>query len=348
MSKRWDRLKSYCVKPCHWVGRIRSTLAKLRARLPGRHVLIPAFVLIWILSGIFIVSPADLGAVYRWGRLVRIVEPGPHYHMPWPIEKMRACAVEFVQRYEINFNPQTSHEPDPSPLIHENAFLLTADEQLAALSVVVQARVEALEAYFSHVDAPDQTVYDAAQAALSAVVAKYPLETVLTDGKRRIELETLAALQTLLDRYECGLSVVAIELTHASPPAPVQASFDEMAQAREQQRQTVVEAAAYENKTLPLAQSQADQMVQAAEAYKARTINQAKGDADGFIARLAAYQQARAVTRKRLYLNTMAAIAGQSFKVVLPSADLSILPTLPLDKLIPLVDRPPMPEQESE
>ena len=80
MSKRWDRLKSYCVKPCHWVGRIRPTLAKLRARLPGRHVVIPALILIWILSGIFIISPADLGAVYRWGRLERIVEPGPHYH----------------------------------------------------------------------------------------------------------------------------------------------------------------------------------------------------------------------------------------------------------------------------
>lgn len=348
MSKRWDRLKSYCVEPWNRVGRIRPAVAKLRARLPGRHVVIPALFLIWLLSGIFIISPADLGAVYRWGRLERIVEPGPHYHMPWPIEKMRACAVEHARRFEINFNPQARDEPDPPPLIHENAFLLTADEQLAALSVVVQARVDEVEAYLSHVDAPDQTVFDAAQAALSAVVARYPLESVLMDGKRRIEQETLAALQTLLDRYKSGLSVVAVKLTHASPPEPVQAAFGKIAQAREQQRQTVVEAAAYENKILPLAQSQAEQMVQMAEAYKARTINQAKGDADGFLARLAAYQQAPVVTRKRLYLDTMAAIAGQSFKVVMPSADPSILPTLPLDKLIPLADRPPMPEQESK
>ena len=348
MSKHWDRLKSYCVELCHWAGRIRPTVAKLRARCPGRHVVIPALILIWVLSGIFIISPADLGAVYRWGRLERIVEPGPHYHLPWPIERMRACVVEHVRRYEIKFNPQAEEVFGPPPLNHENAFLLTADEQLAAFRVVVQARVDSVEAYLSNVDAPDQTVFDAAQAALSAVVARYPLETVLMDGKRRIEQETLAAVQTLLNRYKCGLKVVAVKLTHTSPPEPVQTSFRKMAQALEQQRQTVVEAAAYENKTLPMAKSQAEEMEQTAEAYKAQTINKAKGDADGFLARLAAYQQARAVTRKRLYLDTMAAIAGQSFKVVMPSSDPSILPTLPLDKLIPLADRPPMPKQESE
>lgn len=348
MSKRWDRLKSYFFEPGRWIGKIRPTWDKLREHLPGRHVVIPTLILVWILSGIFIISPADNGAVYRWGRLVRIVEPGPHYHWPWPIERMRSCVVEHVRRYEINFSLQAGEVPGLPPLIHENAFLLTVDEQLAALSAVVQARVMSVEDYVSNVSAPEQTLYNAAQATLSAVMARYPLETVLTDGKRKIEQETLTGLQTLLDRYKCGLRIVAVKLTHARPPAPVEASFGKITQAREQQRQILADAAAYKNKTLPMAQGQADQMVQTAEAYKVRQINQAKGDAAGFLARMDAYQQARAVTRKRLYLDAVATIAGQAFKVMLPSDDLSILPTLPLDKLIPLADQPPITEQEFE
>jgi membrane protease subunit HflK len=348
MAERSNRLKLFFYETRRRIERMIVAMGKLRHWLPGRHVVIPTLILIWIISGIFTVSPADLGAVYRWGRLDRIVEPGPHYRLPWPMERMRACAVEHVRRFEINFYPQTGDGQGLSPVTNGNAWLLTVDEQLAALSIVVQTRVSSVEDYFSQVNDPDQTVYNAAQASLSTVVAQYSLETVLTDGKFKIEKETLAALQTLLDRYKCGLQVVAVKLTVTRPPMPVQKAFADMTQAREAQRQAIINAAAYENKALPLAQGQAEQIVQAAEAYKIRQINQAQGDAHRFLARLDAYQQAPTVTRKRLYLNAMAHIAGQSFKVVLPSADPSILPTLPLDKFIPLAGHTPMPQQESE
>ena len=348
MTERSNQLKLFFYKIRRRSERVIPVLGKLRRQLPGRHVVIPSLILIYILSGIVTVSPADLGVVYRWGRLDRIVEPGLHYHMPWPIEQMRACAVEQVQRYQINFNPKAKDEQGTSPAAHENSWLLTVDEQLAALSIVVQTRVKSIEAYVSQVSDPEQTVYNAAQAALSTVAAQYPLETVLTNGKSKIEKETLAALQMLLDRYNCGLNAVAVKLTYARPPEPVQTAFADMAQAREQQQQAMIDAMAYENKTLPLSQGQAEQILQSAEAYKTRQINQARGDTHRFLARLEAYRQAPAVTRKRLYLESMAHISDQAVKVVLPSADATILPTLSLDKFIPLAAPGPMPQQETE
>jgi len=342
MSERWDRLKSFLAECGRQTGKTVGVMGKLHRWMPRRHVLIPVLIAVWVLSGIFIVAPSDQGVVLRWGRLVRIAEPGLHYHWPWPIEKIRAYPVERVQRIIVDGLPPISDN------ISSTKWLLTADRQLVEISAVAQTRIASVQDYVSHLKAPRQIVADAARAALNAVVAQHPLQAVLTDGKSVIEQQVAAALRDILDKYGCGLRVVAVNLTAARPPAPVQDAFADMARARALQRQALAEATAYANKLLPLAHGQAEQMRQTAETYKTRQINQAQGDAERFLARLEAYRQAPAVTRKRIYLDAMAEIAGQAATVLLPTADSAVLPTLPLDKLMPLVDRVPIAAQESE
>ncbi len=342
MSERWDRLKSFLTVCGRQTGKTVGALGALRRWIPGRHVLIPALVLVWILSGIFIVAPDEQGVVLRWGRLARIAEPGLHYHWPRPIERVRAYAAARVQRLVVDGLPPVSGNA-LSP-----TWLLTADRQLVELTAVAQTRIVSVQDYVSHLKAPQQTIADAAQAALNAVIAQHSLQAVLTDGKSVIEQQVAETLRETLDRYGSGLHVVAVNLIAARPPGPVQDAFADMARVAALQRQTLAEATAYASQLIALAHGQAEQMRQTAETYKTRQVNQARGNAERFLARLDAYRQAPEVTRKRIYLDAMAEIAGQAATVVLPSADPGVLPTLPLDKWIPLVDRVPTVARESE
>jgi len=162
------------------------------------------------------------------------------------------------------------------------------------------------------------------------VVGQNKIDEVLTVGKFRIQQDTKKSLQKILDTYESGLEVVAVQLQKVQPPEQVIASFKDVASAREDQNRYINEAEGYANDIIPKAKGKAAEMVQQAEGYKESKIKRAQGDAARFLALLAEYRKAKEVTRKRLYLETMEEILAESGKFILSQGAAGVLPLLPL------------------
>jgi membrane protease subunit HflK len=319
-----------------------SAMGRMRQRLPSRHVVVPAAVLIWVLSGFYIIDPGQRGAVQRFGKLDRVSEPGLHYHLPRPIERVRACAVEKIQRYEIG-----TRSLKAKPEATGEALFLTADESLISAELVVQVRVSSVVDYVCNLEMPEKAVQDAALAALSTVMGRTRFDSALTEEQQPgLEEQIGAMLQSLLDDYKSGIQVVAAKLKSVHPPGEVLEAFAQVTQAREQQRQSEAEALKYENEILPQAKGEAVSIIQNAEAFKLQRISQAQGDADQFVAQLNAYRQAREVTRKRLYLEAAEQIVGQASKVVVASEAQMVWPPMALEPFVRPADSKPAPGQE--
>jgi modulator of FtsH protease HflK len=316
---------------CQQADRLAKVVMNVGKRLPSIPIIVGTGILLWILSGIYTVDTNELGAVYRFDRLIGNVEPGVHYHFPRPIERVRKCDVERIRRYEIGMAPNVPYETNPDGSTANGIMLLTRDESLILADMVVQVKITSVADYLNHLDQPEQTLQDAALSALSEVMARSSFDSALTGGKSEIETQVQTMLQKSMDRYASGLQVMATKLKYVVPPEPIRSAFLEMSLAQEQQRQFEAEAIKYERKTLSEARAEATRKVQAAEAFKDGRIKQAKGDAARFLAQLDAYRKDKTVTRKRLYLEAVEDIVSRSSKVVIASENQVVWPALPLE-----------------
>lgn len=313
-------------------------LKKLRDfRFPVGKLTIAILVLMWLSSGVFIVEPDEVGVVLRFGEYNRTVQPGPHYHMPFPVETAYTPKVSQVRRAEVGFRGSEVGSFTQGQLrpVKEESLMLTGDENIVDVQFIVQYQIKDPVAYLFNVSQQAWTVKSAAEAAMREVIGYNAIDSALTGGKLDIQNKTRDLLQQILDSYNAGVHVVAVQMQDVHPPKEVIDAFKDVASAREDRSRIINEAEAYQNEILPRARGLAAEIVNQAEAYKETKIRTAKGESARFESVLAEYNKAKDITRKRMYLETMEKILSnpELDKIILNDNTSGVVPYLPLDKL---------------
>ena len=270
---------------------------------------------IWLLSGFYIVQPAERGVVLQFGEYLTTVGEGPHWRVPWPVQTVEKVNVDGIRN------------------VSDSQRMLTEDENIVSVDLAVQYRVSSAEDYLFRVRDPDLTLRHALKSAVREVVGKSTMDFILTAGREEVALRTERLLQETLDSYRTGLVVNEVNIKDAQPPEPVQGAFADAIKAREDEQRLINEAEAYANEVLPGARGEAARMVAEAKGYEARIVEMASGEASRFSQLREEYERAPNVTRQRLYLETMESVLGSTDKVVLDVDQSSPLLYLPLDKL---------------
>jgi len=275
-----------------------------------------ALVVVWLLSGIYIVDEGKRGVETRFGAKTAMTMPGPHWRLPWPIDDVEQVNVEGVRK--INHSSQ----------------MLTQDENIVALSLEVQYNVKNAQDYAFEVRDPDQTMKQASETAIREVVGRNKMDYIITDGRSEISSQTKVIIQTILDSYGTGLNVVQVNLNEAQPPEEVQEAFADAIKAREDEQRIINESNAYRNEVVPKARGDAQSMLEDAEAYRTRVLKSSQGETERFTKLLVEYRRAPEVTRERLYIDTMEEVMTNNPKVVMDNTNNGNLMYLPLDKLM--------------
>ncbi len=293
-------------------------------------------IVLWLLSGIYIVQPDEQGVVRRFGKAVKVTEPGPNYHFPSPIERVDKPKVKKVRRMEIGFRTVPGSSPARYRFYPEESLMLTGDEQIIDAQVIVQYQIsDPIDFLFNvrGLERQQGAIMDAAEVSLRQVVGQRPIDDVLITEKLQIEIDIRELLQRIIDNYQSGIRIVEVKLQTVRPPQEVAAAFSDVVSAKEDKERLVKEAEGYREDVLPKARGQVQKRIREAEAYKSQRVKRSQGDADRFLTVLKEYKNAKDVTRKRLYLETMEQIMPGIRKFIIdPKAGGNVLQFLPLDK----------------
>lgn len=286
-----------------------------------------ALVGLWLLNAIYTVQPDELGQELVFGQPKEgVSEPGLHFHF-WPVETVEK--VNIRQQREFLGGGGTRSSGDVS-------LMLAGDQSIVDIDFSVIWRVTDPKKYLFNVAEPEAFVRRVAESAMREIVGRSTGEDVRTDRRAEVEQAVLRLVQSSLDSYEAGISVVGVQLERADPPADVIDAFEEVQRAQQDQERFQREAEQYANKRLGEARGEAAQIRQAALGYKEQVVAEAQGDSQRFLSVYNEYKEAKDVTRKRLYLETMERVLGGSNKVILEEgAGSGVLPYLPLRELQP-------------
>lgn len=286
-----------------------------------------AAITVWLISGIYVVSPGEVGVVRHFGREVGQSAPGLHFRIPWPVQEVDLVNVEQIRRIEVGFRS----DPSGVQFVGDEALMLTGDENIVNAQVIVQYRVKDPSAYLFRIRDADDAVRSTTEVALRSRVGNATIDDVLTVGRDQIQDDTRTFLQGLLDYYQSGILVTEVKLQTVDAPDQVKDAFNEVVRAREDRERLINEAYGYQEDLLPKARGEAQQVLRAAEAYREQRVIQAQGDVSRFVAVLEEYRKGKDVTRERLYLESMERIMAKLDKIVIDGeAANGVLPFLPL------------------
>ena len=273
---------------------------------------------IWLLTGTFMVGPDEVGVVRTFGKHTRVAQSGLNWHFPVPIETVNTPKVTEVKRIEIGFRTLRNGQ---YRTVEKESLMLTGDENIVDAEMIVQYKIKDPVAYLFNIVEPELTVREAAEASLRTVVGRNKIDETLTTGKFTIQEETKSQLQSILDLYESGIHVVAVQLQDVSPPKEVIGAFKDVASAKEDKNRMVNQAEGYRNDIIPKARGEAEAMIRDAEGFRESRIKRAEGDAAKFTTILKEYQKAKSITEKRLYLETMEKVLPGIEKIIIPDKD---------------------------
>ncbi len=287
--------------------------------------------LVWILSGIYIIDPAEKGVVLRFGAFQEETNQGPHWHLPYPIETLNRVNVEQIRTVQIGYRDAVSNRRGGN--VSSESVMLTKDENMIDAKFAVQYKINDVQAYLFNVANPDATLRNVVESAIRQVVGKNSMDYILTDGRVAIADSIKEKSQELLNVYQTGLQITTVNMQDAQPPEQVQASFSDAVKAREDKQRLINESQTYANDILPKSRGKAARMLEEAKAYKSKVVSKSEGEASRFGQILAEYEKAPEVTRERLYRETMEIVLANTSKVVVDSKANSMM-YLPIDKLI--------------
>ncbi len=303
-------------------------------RLPSvgglKYIFILAL-LVWILSGIYIIDPAEKGVVLRFGAFQEETGQGPHWHLPYPIETLNRVNVEQIRTAQIGYRDAISNRRGGN--VSSESLMLTKDENMIDAKFAVQYKINDVQAYLFNVANPDMTLRHVVESAIRQVVGKNTMDYVLTEGRVAIADDIKEKSQELLAVYQTGLQITTVNMQDAQPPEQVQASFSDAVKAREDKQRLINEAQTYANDILPKSRGKAARMLEESKAYKSEVVSKSEGEASRFGQILAEYEKAPGVTRERLYRETMENVFANTSKVIVDSKANSMM-YLPIDKLI--------------
>lgn len=294
---------------------------------PGRGFGIGSIALvvvaIWAFTGLYQVDAAERGIVLRFGKHVATTMPGLRWHLPWPIETRQLVNIQTIE----SFSDQTR--------------MLTSDENLVDINLEVQFRRAIPLDYAFNVQRPDDTLKEVTESAIREIIGRSKLDYVLESGRLDIVVRTKELIQRTIDAYKTGIEVTSVNLQDVKVPNEVAPAQADAIKAREDRDRFSLEAQAYANDIIPRARGAGVRQIQDAQAYKARKIDEAEGETQRFLSLLAEYERSPAVTRERLYIETIEAVLASSKKVLLDSDGKgNNLIYLPIDKLLEQNRRP--------
>jgi membrane protease subunit HflK len=286
---------------------------------------------VWGLTGIYLVDEGSRGVVTRFGKYTDTTMPGLHWHIPAPIEHVEVVNMEQQRFLEVGYRSGGRQQSLGS--VPKEALMLTQDENIIDIRLAVQYQIKDAKDYLFNVADPDETLKQVIESAERAVIGKSTMDFVLTEGRGRVADEIKSEIQQTLDKYETGIRVSNVSLVDAQAPEEVQAAFMDAIKAREDEQRLKNEAEAYANEVVPRARGAAARLLEESEAYKERVIARAEGDTSRFKQLLAEYDKAPDVTRERLYLDTMEEVLGRTGTLLIDVKNSNNLLYLPIEKL---------------
>ena len=296
-------------------------------------LLVLVFGLIWAATGFYRVNPQQQGVVLRFGEWVRTSPPGLHYHLPFPIESVLTPEVTSDNRIEIGFRDVSGNSSSRRDIADESQ-MITGDENIVDIDFVVFWRIADAGQYLFNLAEPDQTIKVTAEAVMREIIGRTAIQTALTEGRQDIQVQARQQLQDLLNEYGAGVRVRDVQLLAVDPPADVIDAFNEVQRARQDRDRLKNEAEAFSNDIVPRARGEAAKLVSEGEAYQAEVVNRASGDASRFDQIFQAYLKDKAVTKERIYIETVEEIFSNVDKIIIDSeAGSGVVPYLPLKEL---------------
>ena len=268
----------------------------------------------YIWNAVYTVDEKERAVILRFGEYSETVGPGLHMYFP-PMDTKYQERVTELRTYNLRQQ------------------MLTEDENIVEVSMSVQYNIQDIKSYVLNVAKPLVSLEEATQSALRHVVGGAEMYQILTEGRETMGTDVRDRLQTYLDSYGTGLNVAKVNVESAQPPREVQSAFDDVIRAREDEERAKNKAQAYANKVVPEARGQAQRAIEDANGYRDEIIAKADGEADRFTKLRTEYQRAPAVTRERLYLETVEAMLGKTSKVLVDVKGGNNMMYLPLDKL---------------
>lgn len=287
-------------------------------------------VIIWALTGIFIVQEGQQAVITRFGKFEKTVGAGLNWRLPYPIERDEQVFVTQIRSVDVGRDTIIK-----STGLRDSA-MLTEDENIVEIKFAVQYRLNDARAWLFESRNPSEAVVQAAESAVREVVGKMTMDNALADERDQIAPRIRTLMQTILDRYKVGVEVVNINLQQGGvrPPEQVQAAFDDVLKAGQERERAKNDAQAYANDVVPRAVGTASRLKEEADGYKARIVAQAQGDSERFQSILTEYEKAPQVTRDRMYIDTLQHVYSNVTKVLIDSRSGSNLLYLPLDKIL--------------
>jgi membrane protease subunit HflK len=298
-------------------------------------MVVGAALFLW--TGIYTVPAESEGVVLRFGKFSRIVPSGLHFKIPLGVDTVDIVPVKRQLKVEFGFGTENATSPGqtgPEQEFGEVKAMVTGDLNAASVEWVIQFRIDRADDFLFNVRNPIETLRDASESVMREVVGDRTVDEVITIGRQEVEDDAELKLRELVNSYKMGIKVDQVQLKNVNPPEKVQASFNEVNQAQQERERAINVANGEYNKVVPLARGKAAQTIRAAEGYAKQRVNEAEGEVAAFNALLAEYNKAPEVTRRRLYLETMAdvlpkvknkVIVGDDVKGLLPMLNLNAL-----------------------
>jgi modulator of FtsH protease HflK len=272
--------------------------------------------LVWASFGFYRVDAAERGVEFRFGAFQGLTPPGLQWHWPWPIERAEKINTGATVPFDYR------------------ASMLTKDENIVNVALVVQFRRTDPQSYLFNLRDPEATLEAATASAIREIIGRNVLDFILTDGRAEVSQQAQDLLQATLDSYEAGITIYEVNLVNAEFPGEVEVAVQDSIRAREDRERRILEALTYSNEILPRARGEAERRRQDAEAYREQVIADAEGESDRFTQILGEYKKAPGVTRERIYIETLEEILRSSTKVLVDTEGGNNLLYLPLDQLV--------------
>ncbi len=303
----------------------------------GRYapIVILILIVIFALKGlVYSIGPDEVGVVQRFGRYIRTTEPGLHAKLPLGIEKVTPVKVKKIFKEEFGFRTTRPgvRSVYATRQYTEESLMLTGDLNILDVRWIVQFRVkDPVKLLFKTRD-PVNNVRGMSEVVMRRLSGDYTVDEVLTTKRQEVAHLAQQQLQELLDKYQAGIGIVTVKLLDVNPPDAVKPAFNEVNEAKQERERMINEAWEAYNKEIPRAKGEARRTISQAEGYQLDKINRAKGEAERFFVTWQEYKKAPEITKKRLYLETMAEVLpGAKRKFVIDPSQTSILPFLNLD-----------------
>jgi len=307
----------------------------------GAGLLVLLLAGVWLASGFYIVIEGQRGVVLTFGRYSQETSPGLRWRLPWPVQSHEIVNLSQVRTLEVGYRNNVRTK------VLKESLMLTDDENIVDLQFAVQYLVKDSKDFIFNVRRPDESAMQIAETAMREVIGKSKMDGILYENREEIAIKARQLMQVIHDRYNTGIAVSTVTIQAAQPPEQVQAAFDDAVKAGQDGERQKNEGQAYANDVIPRARGASSRLKEEADGYRQRVIATAEGDASRFKQVLTEYSKAPAVTRERIYIETMQQILSSTNKIMMDYRGAGNLLYLPLDKIMQQGGPAPLTESQA-